>query len=154
MENVDDVFEVINIILLGIGGIFIEDEREVFFFFGFDGLVIDWMDLKEGCLFWKFVNCYDKLIIVIIIFFIVIKDGVLFLVMCILVVDDGEVFCVELENLFVFVDLVGYSIIIENDFIYVEYYVEDMDGMEIGLVEGIGILIVQLVFSYVEGYLG
>lgn len=153
-ENADDVFEAINTTLSGIGGIPIEDDREALPFSGPDGLVIDRMDLKEGRLFWKFVNCHDKSITATITFPTVIKDGAPLSVTRTLAADDGEAPCVELENLLAPVDLAGYSITTENDSIYVEYYAEDTDGMEIGPAEGTGILIAQLAFSYAEGYLG
>lgn len=153
-ENADDVFEAINTTLSGIGGIAIEDNSQALPFSGPDGLVIDRMDLKEGLLFWSLVNCHDKEITATITFPTVLKNGEPLSVTRTLDADDGEGDCVERDNFLAPVDLADYVITTVNDSIYVEYYAEDSDGLEIAPAEGTGMLIASLAFSYAEGYMG
>lgn len=153
-ENADDVFEAINTTLSGLGGIAIESNREALPFSGPDGLVIDQMNLKEGLLFWSLVNCHEKEITATMTFPTVTKNGEALVITRTLDPFTGGDDCVELNNLFNPINLDDYIITTENDSIYVEYYAEDSDGMEIAPAEGVGILISGLAFSYAEGYLG
>ncbi|MEL7249405.1 MAG: hypothetical protein AAFO03_13340 [Bacteroidota bacterium] len=153
-ESADDVFEAINSTLASLGGIPIEGSSQALPFSGPDGLVIDQMDLKAGNMFWTFVNCHDKAIDATITFPTVQRDGVPLTINRTLEAYSGEGDCPSRNNFLSPINLANYSITTVNDSIYVEYYAEDTDGMEVAPATGTLIGISELAFSYAEGYLG
>ncbi len=153
-QTTDDVFASINQTLSQAGGIPLTSSSQALPFSFSSGLQVDRMDLKSGSFNWFISNCHDQAITATITLPTVTLDGEPLTVTRQLPAYSGSGNCPSLGNLLSPIDLNGYVVTPVNDSVYVEYYAEDSNGVEVSPSDNTLIGISGLAFSYTEGYLG
>lgn len=155
-ETADDVFEAINETLSMQGLIPVIANDQALPFSLPDGLEVDRMDLKSGDFSYIITNCHDKAIDVTLSFPSATLNGVPLTITQSLPAYSGTGECPSVNNVVIPdpIDLSNYLITPINDSIRVSYSAVDSDGMSVDPSSGTFILIDNLAFTYLEGYLG
>lgn len=155
-ETADDVLEEINQTLSSAGIIPVTEEEQALPFSGPEGLDVDKMDLKAGNLLYNISNCDTVPITATITFPTVLKNGVPLSITKSLPAHTGSGDCPVVNNLVGQpISLKDYTINTVNDSLFVNYSAVDADGNSYDApATGTYILIANLEFSYIEGYLG
>lgn len=132
----------------------ITQRRQAAPFAGADDVDIDEVHIKSGLLNYSLPNRYDRPVTVTLSIPDATLGGESFVVSGQLPAYSGTGTPPALSNPDVAVDLDGYELNLPNDSLYFEYSIRDEMGNELDPVNGTVVTIINLAFSYMEGYLG
>jgi len=132
----------------------ITQRRQAAPFAGSDDIDIDEVRIKSGLLNYSLPNRYDRPVTVTLSIPDAKLDGVPFSVSGQLPAYSGSGIPAAVNNTDMPVDLNGYVLDLPNDSLYFEYSIVDDMGNELDPSTGTVVTIINLAFSYVEGYLG
>ena len=153
-KTANQVFAAINQTLNQTGAIPLVSRRQALPFTAPGGLEFDRMDLKAGNMVYLLTNRHNKPVTMRITMPTVIKNGLPLTIQHTLNAYSGSGDAPSISNLFIPFSLAGYSVLPENDSIYIEYLGIDSSGDTIPPSNPSLITISSLAFSYTEGYLG